>query len=419
MPRKTEKPSRSDGRFQCKYKGKYFYSTISADDARRKRNEYKYRCEHGIDEIRDITVSDYIDEWLPLAKASVSEKCYNDYAVQMDVLRAVCGDKYLNAVLPLDIQKVWNHYLGYSDSTIRRARMLYNAMFVSAIENGYCRVNPVTKESALPHKGTVGTHRAIETWEREIIETFPHRMRAGAMLMLYAGLRRGEMLAFTDQDIIFSVDRKTKKKVPVSVSVTQAVRYDSNKAILSDPKTDAGTRLIPVFNKLAPVLSDLSGYILKDQSGNICSETAFQNAWRDYKNQIELMLNQCRQKRWYFLAPEYRSRDPRRYDQIQLLLRKGKKEEADALRFMDWKQWTVRPHDLRHSFCVMLRDAGVDMKLAIQWMGHADEKMILKIYDHPSELRIRTAIKNVNAMNCNKRASNGRQKNTAKVARAL
>jgi len=52
-------------------------------------------------------------------------------------------------------------------------------------------------------------------------------------------------------------------------------------------------------------------------------------------------------------------------------------------------------------------------------MGHADEKMILKIYDHPSELRIRTAIKNVNAMNCNKRASNGRQKNTAKVARAL
>ena len=87
-----------------------------------------------------------------------------------------------------------------------------------------------------------------------------------------------------------------------------------------------------------------------------------------------------------------------------------KKEEADALRFMDWKSWTVRPHDLRHSFCVMLRDAGVDMKLAIQWMGHADEKMILKIYDHVTDLRIRSAISSVNSLNT-ARASNGRQKN--------
>jgi hypothetical protein len=41
----------------------------------------------------------------------------------------------------------------------------------------------------------------------------------------------------------------------------------------------------------------------------------------------------------------------------------------------------------------MLRDAGVDLKQAIIWMGHADEKMILRIYDQPGEER-ETASKN-------------------------
>ena len=47
----------------------------------------------------------------------------------------------------------------------------------------------------------------------------------------------------------------------------------------------------------------------------------------------------------------------------------------------------IRPHDLRVSYCTMLRDAGVDLKQAIIWMGHADEKMILRIYDQPGEER--------------------------------
>ena len=52
-----------------------------------------------------------------------------------------------------------------------------------------------------------------------------------------------------------------------------------------------------------------------------------------------------------------------------------------------YKEIDIRPHDLRHTYCTMLRDAGIDMHQAIIWMGHADEKMILRIYDHPGEER--------------------------------
>ena len=56
---------------------------------------------------------------------------------------------------------------------------------------------------------------------------------------------------------------------------------------------------------------------------------------------------------------------------------------------------TIRPHDLRHTYCTMLRDAGVDMKQAMIWLGHSDEKMILRIYDHAGERRAATSIKQV------------------------
>lgn len=184
--------------------------------------------------------------------------------------------------------------------------MLYKAMFASGIENGYCRSNPVAKESAQPHKGTTGTHRPLESWERKVIESFPHRMQASAMLMLYAGLRRGEMLAFTGKDV-------SKKEI----TVNQAVRFEHNRPVLCDPKTEAGKRTIPLIKILRPFLEDLDGPILTDEKVKLCSETAFNNAWNDWKNQIEKMLNNCNQKRWYFIESSYRERDPKRYDRIQ------------------------------------------------------------------------------------------------------
>ena len=182
------------------YHGKRFYGRTQAEaDAR--RDDYKYEMEHGIEQIKPITVREYAKDWLPSAKAGVDTKTFSDYQKQIDRLVSVLGDKQMSAVTPDDIKRVWKEYVGYSESTIKRSRQLYNSMFVAAMESGYRRTNPMKSVSAKPHKGKAGTHRAIEPWEREIIETFDHRLRPALMLMLYAGLRRGEMLAFTDKSI--------------------------------------------------------------------------------------------------------------------------------------------------------------------------------------------------------------------------
>ena len=43
------------------------------------------------------------------------------------------------------------------------------------------------------------------------------------------------------------------------------------------------------------------------------------------------------------------------------------------------------PHELRHSYATILFDAGIDVKTAQTWLGHADINTTLNIYTHLSD----------------------------------
>jgi len=53
----------------------------------------------------------------------------------------------------------------------------------------------------------------------------------------------------------------------------------------------------------------------------------------------------------------------------------------------DWKDGELRTHDLRHTFCTMLYDAGVDVKRAQYLMEHKSIMVTMKIYTRLSEER--------------------------------
>ena len=52
-----------------------------------------------------------------------------------------------------------------------------------------------------------------------------------------------------------------------------------------------------------------------------------------------------------------------------------------------WISFTVTPYDLRHSFITWCRDYGVELHTVVEWAGHSDSSMILKIYDEVSDGR--------------------------------
>ena len=135
--------------------------------------------------------------------------------------------------------------------------------------------------------------------------------------------------------------------------------------ITSDGKTDNAARKIPLFTPLRKALEGKSGYIAQNATGDRVNVEDWRILWRSYKTCMETAINGCH-KRWYGRTREHKA-----------ILEDGGK-------LPPWIEFTVVPYDLRHSFCVMCRDNGVEMNTCIQWMGHADMKMILKIYDEVS-----------------------------------
>ena len=191
---------RSDGRYACKYKNKTFYGS-SSKEANDLRDAYIKKEKAGQLLRQELTVRDYALKWLPLYKSSVSEKCYNDYAKQLDALISCIGHQLISRVSVDDAAAVWQHYAGYSASTIKRARMLYVALFDAAIENELCHRNPFKSKFVQPPRGSSGSHRALDDDEVALILRVPHRFQLAVLVMLFAGLRRGEVLALSSDDI--------------------------------------------------------------------------------------------------------------------------------------------------------------------------------------------------------------------------
>ena len=371
---------RKDGYYRYWYKGKQFLGKTD-QEAKQKRDEYKYECEHGIERPEPISVFDLAEKWLPVAKAGVGRGTYNQYATIMEKLTEVVGNKLVSAVSPADIKKVWASYVGLSQSYINKAKFLYKAFFQYAIDNRYCLSNPMLAESSKPHKGTKGTHRCLTETEVNLIETVPHRCQAGVMFMLKAGLRRGEILALQKSDI--HDDR---------IWVLKAVSFVHNRPVLKDTKNESSERSVPLFEPLKPFIDGIEKYVFPDEKGTICSESAFDRAWDSYLSTLSANLNGV-QKRWYHLTRDWKQSHPKEYKKYLSLKEAGMNDKAEEYRLTGWREISFRPHDLRHTFVTFCRDNGVDIKVCIDWCGHASERMILEIYDHPSSNRELDAIK--------------------------
>ena len=180
------------------------------------------------------------------------------------------------------------------------------------------------------------------------------------MAMLYAGLRPQEVKALKiNRDVDFENDL---------ISLHEFAHNDGQKYAYSEVgKTDMAIRTIPLFPPLKQALSGRKGYLITSAHGEKVTHTTWRVAWNSYKTHMETAINGI-DRRWYGKTKE-------------------QKKLAEEGNLPPWVEFDIVPYDLRHSFCTMCRDAGVEMNTARKWMGHADAKMILKVYDSVSEDR--------------------------------
>ena len=372
MPAESIKP-RKDGRYLVRYKGKPFYG-YSQREAIAKREEYKRLEALGqVSSPDNMLFRDYAWQWMETYKRNIvpsGKKTYRSL-----IRRAVeqLGDTPLRAITRSDVVSAYNSVFGLSASTCRKFAMVINGIMEAACADGIITKNPC--KGVKPPKGPEGTHRCLEGWEKDLVVKAVdsgHRFALAAVVMLFTGMRRGEVLAMNiDEDVDFEND---------IVHVRRSVQYDGSVPQLSTTKTDAGIRDIPLLPQLKAILTGRHGQVLPgNRDGGFVSETQLRQLVTSYNNLLSTMANGGIQRRWWGKTREHKA----------LLAAGGT--------LPPYREVSIRCHDYRHTFCTMLYEAGIDLKSAQRWMGHADEQMILRVYAHLTDRQEQRATEKLRA----------------------
>lgn len=364
-PKKPKLKKRPDGRYVCRYHGQWFYS-YDLDDCLKQREDF---IQNQTRRAAPYFVKEYAEQWIDRAYPNANPRTLQSVKRHVAIMNDAIGGLLLSDVKPSDIKQIYStHYKTLSNEYIKQAKQYFCAVFDSAVADGYITSNPARDRTAKPHRGTVGGHRPITDAEKEWIMTkaVNHRFHAAAMTMLFAGLRPQEIKAFVvERDVDFS--RET-------ITVHQTAHTDPDNcqkyAFTDKGKTERANRTVPLLPPLKRALEGRKGLLVTSAHGEPVTRATWFNGWRSYKNTIEREINGC-QKRWYGKTAEHKA-----------LIAAGKP-------LPEWKEFTVTPYDLRHSFCVLCRSMTppIELNTVIKWMGHTDATMILSVYDSVTDAR--------------------------------
>lgn len=247
-----------------------------------------------------------------------------------------------------------------SHKTIEGVRNVFKGIFNIAIDRREYNYNPVLS-SKVPKKARRREETQIITFAtRKMIAEFPHKMQLPAMIMLYCGLRLGELLALTWGDI------SLKEKV---INVNKSVEMRNGVPHLKhSTKTDAGKRLINIPNIL---LSFLICYvsehphitrdtlIIANANGDYCSDKTWMRNWNSYL--LEMNAH-------YIDFCDY---------------------PADAkITELPMQIQRFTSKQLRHSYCTDLVSSHIDPSVTKRLAGHSSITVTLDYYTHLSQQHI-------------------------------
>jgi len=352
---------RKDGTWQAKIKlpnmskPKYIYGKTESE-VKKKLKAFKYDAiKNDFNEIKKITVKNYMNNWLYNVK--INELKPKSLDIKENILQnqiyPYIGDIQIGSLKNTDIQQLINTLVAkeYSYSTIRKAYDNLNSCFKLGIIKGDIIKNPCAGVSP-PTKLIVNYSKEITFFNDEQIEAIckesvfqygnkkkMYRLGHSIIVLLYTGMRRGELLGLKWKDIDF--DNRTAKISNSVVSVRNRSDAAETKYVLieqNSTKTTSGDRIIPLNQKAVDALQEIrkinadSEYVMSNGNGNIINPRNFDRMFRN-------ILERC----------------------------------------------GIEPcgvHALRHTFASMLFKKGVDVKTVSELLGHADVKITYNTYIH-------------------------------------
>ena len=206
----------------------------------------------------------------------------------------------------------------------------------------------------IPNTAKAPEHRrALTNEEQKWVRETPHRAQTAAMIMMYAGLRRGELLALTWSDI--NLEKQT-------ISVNKAVEFIGGKPYVKNcGKTEAAMRTVYIPTLLTDYLKTTDKTTLlvcPSAHGTLMSDTSWKRLWESYLKELNFRYGNFS-------------------DCIGLTV-KSKFQPGGLPMVIP----NITAHWLRHTFITNMYFAGVDLLTAKEQAGHSDIRTTSEIYTH-------------------------------------
>lgn len=374
---KIKNKARSDGRVQSKVyigggKYKYVYAANNKE-LQEKVTELKTKLGKGIDVMAERDSFAYwAEKWLKLKKVQVSYGRYKSYERKINTLESIAHIP-VSKLRVADIQDVIldlaaeNPHTGAPTArqTLNEVKNTVAQILDFAIENRVIEYN-CARAVRIPAETPQTTKEALTDEMQRWIRETPHRAQTAAMIMLYAGLRRGEVVPLIWGDI--NLDAGT-------ITVNKSVEFINGAPKLkAGGKTKSATRTVYIPKLLVDYLRPLAAapfaLVCPSAKGKLMSDSAWKRLWSSYIAELNIRYGDFANSiEWN------RDKDG-----------KPTKKEAPTSKYRPEKIPIVIPtftaHALRHTYITMLYKAGVDVLTAKEQAGHADISTTLAIYTH-------------------------------------
>lgn len=265
---------RKDGRYQAVVtvggKRLYFLGKTKAE-VQKKMLAHREQREHGLPFARIAA------DWWEDAQARMSPNSLKNYGAAYR--RAVAAFE-LHPIADITTQEIATEIgrlaLSAAEKTVKTQLGVYNGIFKFAILRGDLAVNPA-RDIPCP-AGLRKTHRAGVSSEDLA------RVKANAaqpfglfpLIALYTGLRLGEILSLTWDDV--DLDRRR-------ISVTKSLCWVGTACVVKPPKTETSISSLPILDALLPHLRSQAkkhGLIFHGESGQHMTRWEYTLAWRRY-----------------------------------------------------------------------------------------------------------------------------------------
>jgi len=292
------------------------------------------------------TLKEYGETWYTLYHVQkVKPNTAQNTRIYLDKhIYPLLGDKRLDEITHDDVQIVFNGMKDKARSTVEKVRITLNQILKNALEDGHVQQNVMDSSRYVISKKVQEREPLNVSEVQDIIahlDMLEERDRVLIALATYTGMRRGEMLALTWDDVDF------EKHV---IHVRHSVSFRNNRPVVGGTKSKAGVRITPMNPTLESILktcTDKQGYVIKNTRtpDTPITEKTYQRTWERIGKTINL-------------------------------------HGATA-------------HIFRHTFATMM-EPHTDIKTLQSIMGHADIQTTMNRYTHPIMENIQ-ALSRINA----------------------